>query len=392
VQSVYTSNLFYMPHLALGIFLATCGAATLALGMVTQRYALAYPSEIVPMAGLNLPRNGVWFIGLVIYGVANGLYAFSLLFGPLSLLAGVFTTLLIFNMLFAWYFLDETLTPPRVAGAVLILLGVVLCVAGTPNNVDTDFTPRDIASLSRSPLGAMYIATLLLGVLTSVCVITWYEGKYSAAPTSGEPMTQACTAKGQQGGSAQTATQTTGTVAVNGGNIGSSGNEDITKSVPPEWLDRVMGLLYPGSLGVDEGIAHLTMKASVSMLDSCEVAGQCGMGIIYAFVAVWVIASVATLWWLRRVFTRYEATSALPVEYGSVNVVSVCSGLIYYRERRFMSNWQLSLIIVGVAVILSGISVGRLNALPTSYRSVLHIMFPRETCGKKEDECVVPLS
>jgi len=32
--------------------------------------------------------------------------------------------------------------------------------------------------------------------------------------------------------------------------------------VPAAWLDRVMAVVYPGSLGVDEGIAHLTMKVA----------------------------------------------------------------------------------------------------------------------------------
>ena len=29
---------------------------------------------------------------------------------------------------------------------------------------------------------------------------------------------------------------------------------------PPAWLDGVMGLVYPASLGLDEAIAHLSMK------------------------------------------------------------------------------------------------------------------------------------
>jgi|AntAceMinimDraft_5_1070358.scaffolds.fasta_scaffold138648_2 hypothetical protein len=88
---------------ALGIALAVCGGVSLALAMVTQRYALDPSSgggslHSVPLLGFAAPRNAVWILGLFIYGAANGFYAFSLLYGPLSLLAGVFTTLLIFNM------------------------------------------------------------------------------------------------------------------------------------------------------------------------------------------------------------------------------------------------------------------------------------------------------
>ena len=54
-----------------------------------------------------------------------------------------------------------------------------------------------------------------------------------------------------------------------GGSGGSSGDGgdggDGGDARPPEWLARVMSIVYPGSLGVDEGIAHLAMKASVSV-------------------------------------------------------------------------------------------------------------------------------
>ena len=58
-----------------GILLAFFAGAFIALSMVTQRYALAYETYKVPMLCLSLPRPVVWFLGLIIYGIANGLYA-----------------------------------------------------------------------------------------------------------------------------------------------------------------------------------------------------------------------------------------------------------------------------------------------------------------------------
>ena len=104
------------------------------------------------------------------------------------------------------------------------------------------------------------------------------------------------------------------------------------------------------------------MKASVNMIDSCGDAKECGHPIFFVFIAVWVITSVATLWWLRRVFARYETTQALPVEYGAVNAVGVCSGLIFYREANRMAPWQLLVTLVGVLAILTGIGIGRIES------------------------------
>jgi hypothetical protein len=344
----------------LGIFLALCGACLLALAMVTQRYALSYKSNEVPFCGLKLSRDAVWFAGLVIYGGANGFYAASLLYGPLSLLAGVFTTLLVFNMLFSWYLLGEELTPPRIAGSVVILIGVVLCVAGTPNDIDTTFSPQDITNLITSVTGALYVTVLAVFVVSSVAAIMWYESLHKP-----------CDCSIESGGQAEVVLSPHTMIPLH--------DSDSSLHAPPpnlvpvvaegraeppagEWLDGLMGVVYPGSLGVDEGIAHLAMKASLSMLDTCKGEGDCGMPIIYFFLVVWVAASVATLWWLRRVFGRFESTRALPVEYGAVNIVSVCSGFLFFRESEYMEHWQVSLIVAGVAVIACGIGVGRLSA------------------------------
>lgn len=51
----------------------------------------------------------------------------------------------------------------------------------------------------------------------------------------------------------------------------------------------------------------------------------------------------------------------MPVEYGAVNAVSACSGLIFYKEYQNMADWQLALIVIGVVVILTGIGIGNLS-------------------------------
>jgi hypothetical protein len=57
---------------------------------------------------------------------------------------GVFTSLLVFNLVFARLILKEPLTPPRVRGALVICVGVVCCVAAAPTGVPTEFSPEDV--------------------------------------------------------------------------------------------------------------------------------------------------------------------------------------------------------------------------------------------------------
>lgn len=319
-------------HVLLGVILALAGAANLALGMVIQRMGLAFPQERIPCLKWSLNRHVVWFLGLLTYGAGNGLYAASLVFGPLSLLSGIFTTLLVWNLLFARVLLGEKLTGPNIGGALVILVGVVMCFLATPEQTTTIFLPADILRLC-SVSGVLYLVILAIIVVVSVVAIAWFEKKYP---------------------------QPKGVHA-----------EEVPVAQPPVWLNRLMSLVYPGSLGVDEGVAHLTMKATLSMFDACA-GGVCmpwQEPILWPFFLIWILASFATVWWLRKVFTRYESTIALPIDYGILNAVSACSGLIFYQEHESMQPWQLALMSCGVLTILTGVALPQLvlkQKIPTA--------------------------
>ncbi|CAE8731968.1 unnamed protein product [Polarella glacialis] len=357
----------------LGVALTLMGAASLALGMVLQRYALSFPEERVPLFGVRWPRLLVWFLGLVVYGVANAFYAMALPMGPFSLLAAVFTTLLIFNMIFARLLLREELTIPKVGGSLTILVGVCLCLVSSPADVQTEFTPEQVAELASSPQGSFFIVALLCVVLAAVISILVFERKYPAAAaistTASEVLRQTSDSDAglQQANAAGTAIDTA--------HAASSGAKETLDEVlresqraPSAWLNGCMAFIYPGSLGLDEAICHTAMKASLAMLASGD---DINHWIFYTSVSLWVISAFATVWWMKVVFARYETTTALPVEYGLVNAGSVCSGLLFYREHKFMELWQLALTVVGIVLILLGISCGPLAALPSSTRSAL---------------------
>jgi len=359
-----------MSSLGLGIILAVSGGALLALAMVTQRYALdprnqSVPGK-VPLFKVQYNSTGVWVFGLILYGGANGLYAMALLYGPLSLLAGCFTTLLVFNLIFARCLLGERITLPKVVGSAVILLGVVASILAAPSDVDTELTPTDIERLASRPVGAIYVCALVASVVGSVVAISWFDKRYPLPippPTEGlvatsslDEMSSNSEAGREHGRGASPSASNESPPS----DTSTPTTPPLSAAPPPAWLDRVMSVVYPGSLGLDEGICHLTMKACVSMLDTCGKAGECGRPTMWVFMLVWIGASVATLWWLRRVFTRYETTRALPVEYGAVNAVSACSGLVFYSESSSMKPWQLTTMCAGVAAILAGIAIGNM--------------------------------
>merc|ERR1711959_814896 len=163
-----------------GAILGIGAASLLALGMVVQRYALLHDADtpIKCLCTNKCTRNWAWIGGLALYGLANGLYSPGLLLAPLSLMGSIFTLLLVFNLLFARIILKEVLTPPKVAGAIIILVGVSLVACGTPPDAKNDFTTSDIVDLFHRPAGVFWCLLLLSAVVTSALAIVWYEHRY----------------------------------------------------------------------------------------------------------------------------------------------------------------------------------------------------------------------
>ena len=58
---------------------------------------------------------------------------------------------------------------------------------------------------------------------------------------------------------------------------------------------------------------------------------------------------------------RYETTTALPVEYGTVFVANSCSGLLFFDETKRMATWQVINVLVSVCIVLIGMIVGQLD-------------------------------
>jgi len=119
-----------------------------------------------------------------------------------------------------------------------------------------------------------------------------------------------------------------------------------------------MAVVYPASLGLDEGLADLLIKGWAGMLSQPDPSHP----VLYISIVAWCLSAFASaLWWMRKVFARYETTAALPIEYGSLNFANVGTGLLFYQEYRMMEGSGIALILGGLVVIIAGIAVGTLR-------------------------------
>jgi hypothetical protein len=208
----------------IAVLLSLLAAMGLALAMVVQRYALAFPKPRVPLVCVTLPRGAAWAVGLVLYIISNVIYGAALGMAPLSLCGSIFTLLLVFNMLFARVLLGERLTRPKIQGAMVIFLGVCTTAVSTPAGAKGDFTPEEVGALFSASTGAIYLLCILVAVLASVVAILWFERRYPPVIPVDEPEKE---------------------------------GQLISRALPPAWLDALMGLVYPASLGMDEAFTQV---------------------------------------------------------------------------------------------------------------------------------------
>ena len=355
--------------LVVSIVLTVAGAAVLAYSMTVQRYGLAHPERYISLCGRRIHRLLVWFAGICLYGVANGLKVTAFNLGPFSVLGSVFTVVLVFNLLFARKLLGEALTWPKLLSSGTILVGAVTCTIGAPAEVKTVFTPNDVSTLfaAHVPFVAALTALMciaIIGVLIVECTFPMTDAMRAAQSTRAAARSGRGAASAPSGsvlGSAPVAPAAgkPGELAALSGNV----------KLPPLWLDRLMALVYPASLGLDESLADLLIRAWTAMLGTCtgglcDATGRvamCDVPVVYVSIGLWVLLSFGgSLIWMPVVYRRYEVSVALPFEYGALNLCTVLSGLLFFDEHKYMATWQLALQIAGASVILLGIAIGNI--------------------------------
>ena len=158
----------------MAIVLTAAAACLLSFSLILQRYALAHKDPSVPFLFWRLPRNVVWFCGLVLYGGANGLKVVGFQYGPLSVLSSVFTLVLVFNLGLARLILHEWLTVPKVIGSLVIVGGAALAAVGSCQHCEIQFSARQVEGfVSADPPGGAFYLVVLVSLIIASAVTMW---------------------------------------------------------------------------------------------------------------------------------------------------------------------------------------------------------------------------
>ena len=165
--------------IAVGALLAFLSGIFIAIGMVVQRYALVCPTYIVPLGKLKLNRPHAWTMGFALYMLGNLFMTGAHALGLLSINSTLNILLVVWNMLLARIYLGEMLTPPRIIGSALILVGAPLICLGAPTNAKNEFSVQDIEDLIVSAGGLVYWIVTILSTIGTVAGVLWFEREYT---------------------------------------------------------------------------------------------------------------------------------------------------------------------------------------------------------------------
>ena len=326
----------------IGIALEVLAGVMLSFSLVIQRHALIHLDNKVPLGCCRLRRSHAWAAGIVFFVLASIVKIVGYNMGPITVLGSVFVgVVLVTNLVLGRWLLREELTPTKVVGSSLVLTGAVMCTAATPSGVPTSFTTADMRTLFERgpPFGGFYLGMIIGIILLCLGFIVAVESTYPPpdALRRNEPTTNPRFSR-------------------HSSPFKAAFRSGIRR--PSLRLRLVMVIVYPGSLGMNEAFVDACARGYSSMILRClreeEGMAACNDWPLYLMLCVGIPAAIATGYWLKVVFARYQTTLALPIEYSMLNICAVGGGLLFYHEVVYMNHWQLPLVLAGCGVMTLG--------------------------------------
>ena len=373
----------------IGIALEVLAGVMLSFSLVIQRHALIHQDNTVPLGCCRLRRSHAWAAGIVFFVLASVVKIVGYNMGPITVLGSVFVgVVLVTNLVLGRWLLREELTPTKVVGSLFVLSGAVMCTAATPSGVPTSFTTADMRTLFERgpPFGGFYLGLILGIILLCLGFIVAVECTYPPpnALRRNEPTTnprlsrQSSPFRTPRTNPRLSRHSSPFKAAFRTGMKRPSLRLRLLMDTPalhacahygatpfPTGIKRpslrlrlLMVIVYPGSLGLNEAFVDACARGYSSMILRClreeEGLASCNDWPLYLMMCVGIPAAIATGYWLKVVFARYQTTLALPIEYSMLNICAVGGGLLFYNEVVYMNQWQLPLVLAGCGVMTLG--------------------------------------
>jgi drug/metabolite transporter (DMT)-like permease len=278
----------------IGIFLSVVAGMLVAASMNVQQYALT--SESLQ----DSRRYRVWLSGLALYCFAQMVCTGALSFSPLSLVAALFTTMLLWDLIIGRFLLHKSVTLPQFVGLGVIFVSVVVVAVVGPKE-EYAITTDCLLYWTQAETGIIALSLLALVFVSNYIIYRLFVKEY--------PHFRA---------------------------IDPESHMRVPEGIIPDSLNMAIQVVYPTILAVTETLGSLCLKAVSAMVLSAmsnKDDSQVLTVIFFVLAVVYIAAVWAIMVWLRVVYSKFATSECLAVEYGLVAVFSIVSSLLFFQVR-----------------------------------------------------------
>lgn len=338
-----------------GVLMGLLSAFTLAVSMNVQEYALAAAEDQKLI--IRFGRNPLWIFGLVLYLVAQGFFVAALSMASQTLVSALFAYCLIFDAMISHYVLGVKQTFGAKMGLAIIMVSLTLCGLFSPI-CEYELPVTRLEELLFAPTGAF----MLVAIPFLFSIMYWaldFEKKY---PLFGSLLEEQMDELEHHVKGAELPTEKQliegvrqkQSIAIAMHTDGVFDSDWKKKAVPPRRIEIRAMIIFPLVLGTIEMFGQITLKSMMGMLQHVNADHVSKHPLFLIIVVLWATCAGNVVIWLKKVYSKFETTECLPIEYGANTIFCIVSGLVFFQEYRYCSPLQFGMI----AFSCVGISIG----------------------------------
>lgn len=264
-----------------GSVLALIAALLLAMSMNFQSFGLTGPANAKTFNIIS--RHSLWVTGVATYVAAQLVVVWSLTIAPFSLVSALFTGVLLFDDMIAFFIMGRKFTFAEVAGMFIITAAVALVGIFLPK-VEYDVNTAWLLQVMQKPSSVITFSILVVLWIMAWMLIRKFERKFPKFPDDRVLVSQ---------------------------------SEYTT-----------MRMVYPLMLALVEALGSATLKCLTGLIQND---GFWKDYMFYVCLVLWLTAVFSTLAWLRYVYAKFLTSECLALEIGMANIFSIFLGLFVFQ-------------------------------------------------------------
>ncbi|CAO3649254.1 unnamed protein product [Mucor hiemalis] len=294
--------------------------------MAFQRKSHLLNDKIYPIeARKHALKRPLWVVSFATFLTANIIGSvFSIGYLPIVILAPIGALGLVFNAIAAKIVLGDPFKKKTVIGTLLIVVGALLVgLFGVIPEPDHDID--DLIRLYRKPAFIAYFSILEFVIISGLLTTHYFERLYFMMESAAVPPT----------------------------NMGKL----VGKWVSMDEMKKYIGISYGVISGNISSQSILFAKSGLELIIISVVLdkNQLQYALTWILLVMMVMTAILQLYYLNKGLQMCDTVIMIPLSSCTFNVSCLFNGLVYYDQWDRLRWWQLTSVMIGVAITICGV-------------------------------------